>query len=199
MTQPLVDAVCYNCGKLLVNTTAYCQISPPNGMDADNAPASAYLRTVSNCRVHFVVNNNSDTEKWFSCNYCKSHTIPVDQHVGDVYTDNHEVKPVSEWCMSKPKPIAALSNNYERQQISLCELFSKTVKDAGVSQFKHVQGEVNSGRKLDKHFYGLFGFLACRSEDIWEHSPNPDSSIRIHHAVNWLHRNSPLCYFLFTI
>ena len=193
-TQPLIDRVCYNCGKLLLNTTntTHCQISPPNGMDTDNAPASAYLRTISNCGVHFVVSNNSDIEKWFCCNYCKNHAVPVDQHVGDVYTDDHDVKPVSEWCMSKPKPIAALSNNYERQQISLCRLFSKTVKDAGVSQFKHVQGEVNSGRKLDRHYYGLFGFLACRSEDIWEHSPNPNSSIRIHHAVNWLHKNNPL-------
>ena len=46
---------------------------------------------------------------------------------------------------------------------------------------------MNSGRKLDRHYYGLFGFLACKSEDIWENSPNLASSIRIHNAVNWLH------------
>ena len=107
-TQPLVDGICYNCGKVLLSTTSTAQIPPPNGMGTDSAPASAYLRAVPNCGVHFVVNNDSDTEKWFCCKYCKSHAVPADQHVGDMYTDDHEIKPVSEWCMSKPKPIAAL-------------------------------------------------------------------------------------------
>ena len=89
--------------------------------------------------------------------------------------------------MTKPDPISALTSSYERHQISLCRLFSKTVKDAGISQYKHIQGEVNSVRNLDKYFYGLFGFLACKSESIYEHSPDPQSSLRIHHAVNWLH------------
>ena len=66
-TQPLVDGICYNCGKVLLNNTSSAQIPPPNGMDTDNAPASAYLRAVLNCSVHFVVNNDSDVEKWFCC------------------------------------------------------------------------------------------------------------------------------------
>ena len=51
-------------------------------------------------------------------------------------------------------------------------------------------------RKLDKHFYGLFGFLACKNESIYEHSPNPQSSLRIHCAIDWLH--SPLQEIFFS-
>ena len=53
-------------------------------------------------------------------------------------------------------------------------------------------------RKLDKHFYGLFGFLACKSESLYDHSPNPQSSLRIHRAINWLHSNNPLYNKFFT-
>ena len=140
-------------------------ISPPNGLDADNAPASAYLQAVPNCRLHFVALSGSDNgDKWFCCCHCKSKDVPIDQHVGDIFDEDGSVKPVSDWDMAKPEPISALANHYEKHQISLCRLFSKTVRDAGVSQYKHIQGEVNSVKKLDRHYYGLFGFLACKSQ-----------------------------------
>ena len=46
--------------------------------------------------------------------------------------------------------------------VSLCGLFSNTVKKASMSQYHHLQGEVNAIKKLDRHFYGLFGFLAMK-------------------------------------
>ena len=75
--------------------------------------------------------------------------VPLDQHVGDIFSKDGSVKPISDWDMKKPEPISALHNHHERHQVSLCRLCSKTVKDAGVSQYKHIQGEVNSVRKLD--------------------------------------------------
>ena len=41
--QALVDGMCYNCGCVLWSTNKSTLISPPNGLDADSAPASAYL------------------------------------------------------------------------------------------------------------------------------------------------------------
>ena len=66
----------------------------------------------------------------------------------------------------QPSPIANLANRYERGQTSLCGLFSTVVKDARMSKFNHVQGEVNSLGKLDCHYYGMFGFLASKEEGI---------------------------------
>ena len=65
--QALVDGICYNCGRVLWSTSL---ISPPNGMDADSAPASAYLQAVRNCNINFVASNEtSSDEKWFCCSY----------------------------------------------------------------------------------------------------------------------------------
>ena len=163
--QTLVDGICYNCGRVLWSTNTTTLITPPNGLDADNAPASAYVQSVPNCKVHFVATDCD--EKRYCCYYCKSKHVPVDQYVGDIFSKDGSVKPISDWDMKKPEPISALRNHHERHQVSLCRLYSKTVKDAGVSQYKHIQGEVNSVRKLDKHFYGLFGFLACKSESLY--------------------------------
>ena len=54
-----------------------------------------------------------------------------------------------------------------------------TVREAGMSQYSHVQGEVNSITKLDRHFYGLFGFMTIKDSDIWIHSPNPETTFHI--------------------
>jgi len=80
--------------------------------------------------------------------------------------DPTNLKPVVEWDMQKPEPVAALRNTYETGQVSLAGLFSTAVRDAGFAQWKHVQGEVNAIHKLDRHYYGIFGFLACKEEGI---------------------------------
>ena len=100
---------------------------------------------------------NSLKQRWFSCAYCKNGLIPPDQHVGDVFSAiKGLVKPVKDWNMKLPCEIEALMNKYEHGQVSLCGLLSNTVKEAGVSKYHHVQGEVNAIAKLDHHYYGLF-------------------------------------------
>ena len=46
--------------------------------------------------------------------------------------------------------------------------------DPNFSQWRHVQGEVNAMHKFDRHYYGMFGFLAIKEEDINVFSDNPD-------------------------
>lgn len=158
-------------------------------MREKDAPASAIIHTVPHCALTFVY---SDRERWYASSHYRSNAIPSDQYVGDVTSANGELKPVSEWSMEKPQPVAALQNRYETGQVALCGLFSTTVKEANVWQWKHVQGEVNSIHKLDRHYYGLFGFLACKETSFAEHSTNPESSLRIHSALGWLRTNNHL-------
>ena len=107
--------------------------------------------------------------------------------MGNVFDASSDVKSVDEWDMSFPADIQALPNQYERGQVSLCGLFSSTVREAGMSQYRHLQGEVNAIKKLDRHYYGLFGFLAVKDSDIWQYSPDPESSLRIKRAIRWMH------------
>ena len=69
--------------------------------------------------------------------------------------------------------------------MSVFGLFSSIVGEASMTQYRHLQGEVNAITKLDKHYNGLFGFLAIKDSDIWEKSPSPASSLRIKKAVRW--------------
>ena len=113
--------------------------------------------------------------------------------MGSVFGESEsDVKPVAEWDMAIPKPIKALCNKYETGQVSLCGLFSDTVKKATMSQYHHIQGEINAIKKLDRHFYGLFGFMAVKDSDIFSQSPDPHSSLRIKNAIRWFRANNHL-------
>jgi hypothetical protein len=94
--------------------------------------------------------------------------------------------------MAMPDPIKALCNKYETGMVSLCGLFSNTVKKASMSQYQHLQGEVNAIKKLDRHYYGLFGFMATKDSDIFSNSPDPHSSLRIKRALRWFRANNHL-------
>ena len=161
-------------------------------MKSDDTPATAYLRDNPNSNLTFV-HIKGDCEKWLCCPQCKKCSIPPGQHVGDIFESGTcNDKPVSQWNMKRPNAVASLANGYERGQVSLCGLFSTTVKDAGMSRFSHVQGEVNSLGKLDRYYYGMFGFLASKDESIWIESPNPESTLRIKDAFRWFHKNNKL-------
>ena len=124
--------------------------------------------------------------------YCHTRQIPLEFHVGDVFSsDPTDLKPVIEWDMQKPEPVAALMQKhiYETGQVSLAGLFSTAVRDAGFARWKHVQGEVNAIHKLDQHYYGLF---ACKEEGIVSSSDNPQALLRIHRALKWL-KNQMWC------
>ena len=61
--------------------------------------------------------------------------------------------------MAYPPQIVCLKSEFEKCQVALCGIFSTTIKDAKRHQWRHIQGEVNALHKLDKHYYGMFGFL----------------------------------------
>ena len=194
--KPLGVAVCYGCGHLLwscVDGAHTFLVNKPSGKSEDDAPASAYLRTVPNCTASFVYTErgNSTKERWY-CPYCKSTQIPSDQQVGHVLDASLNAKPIDEWDMSFPVEVQSLANQYERGQMSLCGLFSSTVREASMTQYRHLQGEVNAITKLDRHYHGLFGFLAIKDGDIWEKSPSPVQSIRIKRVIRWMHANNHL-------
>ena len=153
--------VCYGCGHMLftcVDNVHTYLIDKPSGWTEDDAPASAYLT--------FMYSERSSTKQsWYFCGNCKNTTIPQDQHVGDVMDDS-DLKPVEDCDMNFPQEISALRTKFERGQVALCGLFSSTVRQAGMTQYSHVQGEVYSITKLDRHFYGLFGFMAIKDCDI---------------------------------
>ena len=107
----LVDGMCYNCGRVLWSTNTSTLINPPNNMDPVCAPASAY-RVFSNCQVHFIATSGAHSdEKWFCCSYCKKGCAPVEQHVGVIFNKDGSVKPISDWDMTKPDPISALTSS----------------------------------------------------------------------------------------
>ena len=163
--------MCYGCGHLLwsrVDGGHTFLVDKPSGMSEDEAPASAYLRAVPSCTVGFVYTERgtSTKERWYSCPYCRCNTIPSNQHIGCVLDPSLNVKPIDKWDMNFPMEIHSLANQYERGQISICGLFSSTVREASMTQYRHFQGEVNAITRLDKHYHGLFGFIAVKDSDI---------------------------------
>ena len=63
------------------------------------------------------------------------------------------------------------------------EFFSTTIKDAKRHQWQHIQGEVNALHKLDKHYYGMFGFLVMNEKISINLSNNSDAYERIRVAL----------------
>ena len=72
------------------------------------------------------------------------------------------------------------------------------MKQAGYSQWRHVQGEDNAVQKQGRHFYGLFGFLACKEQDLRQQSKQPQVSLRIHNALRWLRSHNHMYTDFFT-
>ena len=118
-------------------------MNKPSGMSEDEAPASAYLRAVPSCTAGFVYTwrGTSTKERWYSCSFCKSNPIPSIQHVGCVLDPSANVKPVDEWDMTFPTEVQSLANQYECGQMSLCGLFSSTVREASMTQYRHHRGK----------------------------------------------------------
>ena len=96
--------------------------------------SKCFLKSIDKCFLTFE--HDSNERKWYSCSFCKTSQMPGELYVGDVLDTSCSMstKPVKLWNMKKPDPIAQLSNRYETGQVSLCGLFSTTVKKASVSQ-----------------------------------------------------------------
>ena len=193
--QPLTKRICWQCGRVLWgegSTKGTHMIDPPKGVKAKDAPTNAFLKSMDNCYLTFE--HDGTKYKWYSCSYCKSNEMAAELYVGDVLDplERMSMKPVKLWDMTRPRPIAELRNRYETGHVSLCGLFSTTVKKASVSQYQHTIGEVNSITKLDRHFHGLFGFLAVKEDDINVFADNPDSAHRIKRALSWYRSHNHL-------
>ena len=168
-TLPLGKAICWKCGKILYSTvdnSRTCLIPPPRNVTIEKAPGAAYLKALPyEHKLTFLHTSG----KWYSCPVCKKgKAIPTDQHVGDVHLPAHSNRPrASEnWNMELPGAIANLANDYEKRQVSLSGLYSTTLRDATPRQSRHVLGHVYTGHREDRHYYGLFGFLATKEVDI---------------------------------
>ena len=70
--------------------------------------------------------------------------------------------------------------------MALCGIFSTTIKDAQRYQWQHIQGEVNALHKLDKHYYGMLGFLLINEKVPARISNSSDSYEQIRAAMQWL-------------
>ena len=195
-SKPLGVAMCYCCGSILwsrVDGSSHTSLVDVD-ISEEDIPALAYRRAMLQNKTGDLtyVHNNG---KLYACGTCKSYDSPDELatvfHVGKVADDTGTL-PVTEWEMTYPKAITALTNNYEQCQIALCGLFSTTVKDAKQHQWKHIQGEVNSLHKMDKHYYGMFGFLML-NDKVKEHlTKYPQAAERIRQALQWLKRNNHL-------
>ena len=91
--QPLASALCWQCAKVLwskVDSVHSCLVDPPPGMSEHDAPATAYLKAVPNCRLTFVKRSKSEDDsprrpKWYACSHCRSNRISTELHVGEVF------------------------------------------------------------------------------------------------------------------
>ena len=71
-------------------------------------------------------------------------------------------------------------------------VFSTVVKDAKQHQWCHMQGEINSLHKLDKHYYGLFGFMLLNEKISDELTKYPEACEQVRKALSWLKKNNHL-------
>ena len=180
-SKSLGKALYWGCGKVLyanVDGNRTFLVSSSGKTEAQ-APASAYLKALYYDNGLTFVHSSG---KWYSCPTCKrKKAIPVEQHVGDVLfpPPSSAPKRTDLWNMQMPDALDHLVNDYEKRQISLCGLFSTTVREVTPTQSRHVLGQVFMGHRLDRHYYGLFGFLAAKEMDVKAHSKKPESDIRI--------------------
>ena len=196
-SKPLGIGMCYCCGSVLWSRVDNCHTNLVNiDTEEKNIPARAYLKFMChNNNSEIVLQYRHKSGKLFACTVCKSFKSPSEfnseMHVGKVKVDD-DVLPVHEWDMTYPQEILSLKNQTECCQISLCGVFSTVVKDAKQHQWRHLQGEVNSLHKLDKHYYGLFGFMLLNEKISDELTKYPEACERVRKALSWLKKNNHL-------
>lgn len=88
-----------------------------------------------------------NASSWLSCRLCKSDARDL-YPCGDPATGK----------VSIPQQLQALRNSFERGQVSMCGLFSSTLRKADPLKCIYI-GEVNILPKLQRHYQGMYGFL----------------------------------------
>ena len=196
-SKPLGIGMCYCCGSVLWSRVDNCHTNLVNlDIEEKNIPARAYLKVMSHYNDRkIILQYRHKSGKLFACTVCKSFKSPSEfnseMHVGKVKVDG-DVLPVHEWDMVYPQEILSLKNQTECCQISLCGVFSTVVKDAKQHQWRHMQGKINSLHKLDKHYYGLFGFMLLNEKISDELTKYPEACEQVRKALSWLKKNNHL-------
>ena len=198
-SKPLGIGMCYCCGSILWSRVDNCHTNLVNvNIEKKNIPALVYQKLMSHSNMT-VLEYRHKSGKLYACTVCKSFRspseLPCEFHVGKVKIDG-QVLPVDKWDMAYPKEILSLKNQVECCQIALCGLLSTVVKDAKKHQWRHVQGEINSLHKLDKHYYGMFGFMLMNEKISDQLTKYPEACERVRNALSWLKSNNHL-YKLF--
>ena len=186
-SKPLAIGMCYCCGSILWSRvdnshTNLVDIKLTEGQ----IPAVAYQKAMLSAGKGLLEYRH---KSMYACAVCKTLKCPseFEFHVG-----KYEGIDIEEWDMRFPEVILNLKNPVEHCQIALCGIFSTTVKDAKRHQWRHIQGEVNALHKLDRHYYGLFGFLLINEDLSDKFVKYPEAYERIRLALHWLKKNNHL-------
>lgn len=173
--KPLFDGLCYNCGmmlfgrvseghKFLIRSDAINTDQVPVEGLYENKPTLTYKKT----EVAF-----------YSCKVCSKGICQLFPCI-DPRTGYQNV----------PKELENLKTSYEHGQVSLCGLFSTILKRADPFRrvWPHFSGEVNILHKLNRHYYGMYGFMVAKEKP----EEKQGSHERIVTALKWRRINNPL-------
>ena len=189
--KPLAIGMCYCCGSILWSRVDnfHTHLVKLN-LEDENIPAVAYQHAMITSGKGYLTYRHK-SGKLYSCSVCSSLKLPTEYnlkfHVGITEKSN-----TSEWNMVYPSELTSLKSEVERCQVALCGIFSTTVKDAKKHQWRHIQGEVNALHKLDKHYYGMFGFLMINEQITEKLTEYSGACERIRVALNWFKKNNHL-------
>ena len=189
--KPLGIGMCYCCGSVLWSRVDNSHTRLVN-IDVDNksVPAIAYQNAMKITNRGFL-DFRHKSGKLYVCSVCSSYKNPTELslkfHVGKTPTLT-----VTEWDMVYPAEITSLKSKGEKCQVALCGIFSTTIKDAKKHQWRHILGEVNALHKLDKHYYGMFGFLMINNEITEKLTKYSGACERIRVALNWFKKHNNL-------
>ena len=92
---------------------------------------------------------------WTSCGKCKKSPVDLyntsDPDTGKLYV---------------PNALKTLISPYEKGQIALARLISKSVKPCSdkVKVREHIQGQIKTRGRLDYHYCGMYGFMVAKDE-----------------------------------
>ena len=191
-SKPLGICMCYCCGSILWSRIDNCHTNlVAIDIKKKDITAVAYQKVLIN-NTEALLQYRHKSWKLYACTMCKSFKSPselnIDFYVGKIKGDDNKILPVHMWDMACPKDILALKNQVECCQVALCGLFSTTVKDAKQHQWRYLQGKINSLRKLDKHYYGMFGFMMMNEKVSEQLTQHPEACEQVRKALSWLKR-----------
>ena len=181
--KPLGTAMCYCCGSILWSRVDNSHTHLVK-LDLDDTviPAVAYQRAMEASSKGFL-DYWHKSGKLYSCSVCKSFKNSAEYivtfHIGKTNTVS-----TIEWDMAYPPEVTCLKTEVEKCQVALCGIFSTTIKDAKKHQWHHIQGEVNALHKLDRHYYGMFGFLMINDTITEKLTKYSETCERIRVALN---------------